>query len=238
MSTSEKKEPAPDVKVEERIPMGASEVISCLTLSICSAALGLTSTTRIDSNDGFQEGVVKLLPQSGAAVFISAVVLHAMLLRDVWTGLFPDERMSHGRRFAWNSYCCAFTLGDWRHYFGFHTSALCALAADSSLLWALRRAREAGEPTAPLREASMAEKGHTLTAEPSAEKSHASTAESTAEHNHRPSSTLPRLTIALMLVFSSAGFFDLATALYSETIETALTFFGDHVSWPLWWSHR
>jgi hypothetical protein len=31
-----------------------------------------------------------------------------------------------------------------------------------------------------------------------------------------------------MLILSSIGFFDLATAMYSGTIETALTFFGPY----------
>jgi len=78
-----------------------------------------------------------------------------------------------------------------------------------------------------LRAASAAEKGDAATTEPTAEKSHASTAESTAASNgHRHPLTFPRLTIALMLVFSFAGFHNLATAMHSRTIDTALTFFG------------
>jgi hypothetical protein len=78
----------------------------------------------------------------------------------------------------------------------------------------------------PLRAASAAEKGDASTAESTAEKSHALTAVFTADNGHRQPSTHPRLTTVIMLVLSSAGFYDLATAFQSGTIETALTFFG------------
>jgi hypothetical protein len=65
-----------------------------------------------------------------------------------------------------------------------------------------------------------------MAAEPTAEKSHALTAESATDNGHGHLSTSSRLTIALMLILSFIGFFNLATTMYSGTIETALTFFG------------
>lgn len=212
MSTSEKQEPEPAAKSRERKPLGALELTSVLALSLCTAALGTTSTIRINSDDGFVDRMLKLLPNFGAAVLIVAVVLHAMLLRAVWTGRYPDERTTAGRRLACNTYCSSFTFADWRHFLGFQFSVVCSEIANHCLWWALRRACEAGEQTRPLRAASAAEKGDASTPESTDDKSRAL--------------TLPRLTVVCMLIFSSAGFLGLAAALYSGDIDVTLSVFG------------
>jgi hypothetical protein len=77
-----------------------------------------------------------------------------------------------------------------------------------------------------LRAAAAAEKGDASTAKSTAVKGDTSTAEFATDNSHRHPSTQPRLTTALMLALSIAGFYDLTTAFRSGTIEETLTFFG------------
>jgi hypothetical protein len=210
MSTSEKQEPSADTKPEETDRIWHH--IPCLVFSICCSALGYTSLTRINCNDSFLEGAMKLLPGFGAAILIQAAILHAALLRAIWNGRFPDERMSSCQRLAWHYYCCSFTLQYWRHIVGFHISAICAFFANRSLWSALRCAREVAERKRSSRAESAAEKGHTLTSE------------STADNIQSP---MPlRFTTLYMLGCSFVVFVDLGVAIYSEKIDMALSFFG------------
>jgi hypothetical protein len=213
MSACEKHQPEPDAKCKITSWTGVLKAIFGLTLATGSIALGFASTTRIAPNDSYLESVVKLFPVFGAAILIHAVFLHASLLRAVWNGRFPGDKASHGWKLSISN-CYAITLKDWRHLVGFHMSALLAPGGYHSLWWALSCAREVGERARPLKAASAAEKGH------------AATAKSTSDNSHAPNKISPRLTTVCMLVLSFAGFRDLASALLSGTIETALSFFG------------
>lgn len=225
MSTIEKRQPEPNAKPAE-VPRLLVHTVTLISLT-CSTALVL-SLTRINSDDSFQEGILKLVPPFGISILIQAVVLYVSILRAIWTGRYPDARPTQSllQSIATNLSNTAHLQMGWRYVAGAFVGAMWALGGHHSLWWALRYVRDAGERRRPLTAESTAEKGHAATAESTAEECHTSTTESTTEHSHRHSSTLPRLTIALMLIFSSAGFFDLATAIYSETIETALAFFG------------
>lgn len=155
MSTSEKQDPGPNAKCKIVSWNGVVKIMSFLTLATCSMALGFASTTRIASDDGLLKSTIKLLPVSGAAVRIHAVILHASLLRAVWHGQFPGDRRSHDWKFAVSG-CYAVTLTGRRDLVDFQMSALCAPGGYHSLLGAFRRAREAGERARPLRAASVA----------------------------------------------------------------------------------
>jgi len=157
MPAYEKHQPEPDAKCKIMSWTGVLKAIPGLTLATGSIALGFASTTRIAPDDSILESAVKLLPVFGAAILIYAVFLHASLLRAVWNGRFPGDEASHDWKFSISN-CYAITLKDWRHLFGFHMSALCALDGYHSLWSALLCAREVGERARPLKAASTAEK--------------------------------------------------------------------------------
>ena len=66
-----------------------SDHIPCFMFAVSCAAFGFTSLTRINPEDNYLESMVKLLPVSGAATVIQAVILHASLLRAIWQGQYP-----------------------------------------------------------------------------------------------------------------------------------------------------